>query len=508
MRLPRLLILPLAASTLAVSFAGAPPVANSAQPAWDTKVDPWVISRAGAGPTEFLVYLAEQSDLTAAEGLKARDDKGRYVSNTLRATAARTQGPLLALLNGKGVQHRPYWVANMIWVRGGLALVEELARRDDVAHVYANPSLRFHEPVEQDETALAPDAIEWGVARVRAPEAWAAGFTGQGVVIGGQDTGYRWDHAALKNQYRGWNGTAADHNYNWHDSIHGCGPNSGPPCGGTTCGLDSAVPCDDQGHGTHTMGTMVGDDGATNQIGVAPGAKWMGCRNMDRGDGSPATYSECFQWFIAPTDLANQNPDPTRAPHVINNSWGCPPSEGCNPASLQTVVENTRAAGIVVVVSAGNAGANCSTVVDPPAIYGASFSVGSTTIGAGDPISSFSSRGPVIIDGSNRLKPNISAPGSNIRSSLRTGGYGSMSGTSMAGPHVAGVVGLFLSAFPQLRGHVSAIESALMASAAPRTSAETCGGVPGSQIPNNTFGWGRVDALAAITDLIFADGFQ
>ena len=77
------------------------------------------------------------------------------------------------------------------------------------------------------------------------------------------------------------------------------------------------------------MGTMVGDDGAGNQIGVAPGAKWIGCRNMNEGDGTPATYSECFQWFIAPTDLNNQFPNPTLAPHVINNSWGCPPSEGC-----------------------------------------------------------------------------------------------------------------------------------------------------------------------------------
>ena len=141
---------------------------------------------------------------------------------------------------------------------------------------------------------------------------------------------------------------ARNHNYNWHDSIHS---------GGGSCGADSPAPCDDFGHGTHTMGTMVGDDGGTNKIGVAPRRKWIGCRNMDQGVGTPATYTECFQWFIAPTDLPNQNPDPSKAPHVINNSWGCPPSEGCtDPTVLQTVVENTRAAGIEVVVSAGNAG--------------------------------------------------------------------------------------------------------------------------------------------------------
>src|SRR5688572_6056931 len=479
MRLPRLIALPLAVAV--AGMFGASPEARSAQRPWDAKVDRWVLSTAGAGTTEFLVYLTEQADVSAAHGLQARQDKGRYVTDTLRATAARTQGPLLAFLSARGAQHRAYWVANMIWVRGDLALIEALALRDDVAHIYANPWVRFHEPVERDVMTVAPDAIEWGVARVRAPEVWSAGFTGQGVVIGGQDTGYQWDHPALKGKYRGWNGTA-DHNYNWHDAIH---------VGGSNCGADSPFPCDDNSHGTHTMGTMVGDDGGGNQIGVAPGAKWIGCRNMNEGNGTPATYSECFQWFIAPTDLNNQNPDPTRAPDVINNSWGCPPSEGCNPAPLQAVVENTRAAGIVVVVSAGNAGSACSTVNDPPAIYEASFSVGSTTIGVDDPISSFSSRGPVTVDGSNRLKPNISAPGSGIRSSVPGTGYSSFSGTSMAGPHVAGVVALLLSRNPSLKGQPALVEGILQATAAPKTSTQTCGGVPGSQIPNNTFGYGR-----------------
>ena len=142
----------------------------------------------------------------------------------------------------------------------------------------------------------------------------------------------RWTHNALKPQYRGWNGSTADHNYNWHDSIHS---------GGGACGPNTQAPCDDNGHGTHTTGTTSGDDGAGNQIGVAPGAKWIGCRNMDQGNGTPATYTECFQFFIAPTDLNGQNPDPTLRPHVMNNSWGCPPSEGCAPDTLRTIVENT-----------------------------------------------------------------------------------------------------------------------------------------------------------------------
>jgi len=133
----------------------------------------------------------------------------------------------------------------------------------------------------------------------------------------------------------------ADHNYNWHDAIHENNPHTPP---GNLCGFNSLEPCDDHGHGTHTMGTMVGDDGGANQIGMAPGARWIGCRNMEEGWGTPATYAECYQWFIAPTDLNDQNPDPAMAPHVINNSWACPPSEGCtDPNVLLTVVQNVLA---------------------------------------------------------------------------------------------------------------------------------------------------------------------
>jgi hypothetical protein len=220
---------------------------------------------------------------------------------------------------------------------------------------------------------------------------------------------------------------------------------------------------------------------------------------MDDGAGTPARYTECFQWFIAPTDLSDQNPDPSKAPDVINNSWGCTTGEGCtDPTILQAVVESVRAAGIEVVVSAGNSGSSCSTVTDPPAIYDASFSVGATD--SSDNIASFSSRGPVTVDGSNRLKPDVSAPGVNVRSSEPGNTYGALSGTSMAAPHVVGVTALVLSALPDLVGSPDAIESLLTASAVPRTTSETCGGVPGDQIPNNTYGWGRVDALAALTD--------
>lgn len=457
---------------------------------WQSKVDPWVLDTAARGETEFLVFLPQQANLSAAANLETKLEKGTYVFEQLTATAEKTQAPLLDALRQMGLEHRSYWVANMIWVRGDLASIQTLASRSDVAHLYANPKVKADLPVPSASEVLPflPNAIEWNINKVNAPQVWDLGFNGQGAVVAGQDTGYDWDHPALINQYAGWNGSTADHNYHWHDAIHS---------GGGVCGPNSMVPCDDHYHGTHTMGTIVGNDGATNQIGMAPGARWIGCRNMDQGAGTPTTYSECYQWFIAPTDLTGQNPDPSKAPDVINNSWGCPTSEGCtDPNVLLTVVQNVRAAGILTAHSAGNSGSSCSTVSDPAAIYDESFTVGNTT--STDFISSSSSRGPVTVDGSGRLKPDISAPGTSVRSSIPGTGYGTLSGTSMAAPHVAGLTALLISARPSLAGQVSLLEQLMMYSALDRTTtSQACGGIPGISVPNNTYGWGRIDALAA-----------
>ncbi len=466
---------------------------------WQDKVDPWVLETVDTrGDTEFLLYLTEQADLSGAAKLPTKEEKGQYVFDQLTAVAARTQPDLIKELDRLDIAYQPFWIANMIWVKGDEAVLAQLARRPDVAHVYANPQIKMPEP-ETNEPLHMPNeisAIEWGVEKIGAPAVWTAGFTGQGIVVGGQDTGYQWNHPAIIEQYRGWNGATSDHNYNWHDAIH--------DADNTYCDKDSAEPCDDNSHGTHTMGTMVGDDGISNQIGVAPDAKWIGCRNMNAGNGTPATYAECYEWFIAPTDLNDENPNPALAPHVINNSWSCPTSEGCtDPNVLLTVVNAVRAAGIVTVHSAGNAGSSCSSINTPAAIYDASFTVGNTT--STDSIASSSSRGPVIVDSSGRLKPDVSAPGTSIRSSVPTFnagdpfGYSYKSGTSMSGPHVVGQVALLLSARPDLIGNVDEIERIIRETAVPLTTAQTCGGVPGSQVPNNTFGYGRVDADAMLT---------
>jgi subtilisin family serine protease len=246
------------------------------------------------------------------------------------------------------------------------------------------------------------------------------------------------------------------------------------------------------------MGTAVGSDGGSNQIGMAPGAQWIGCRNMNHGVGSPATYLECFEFFLAPYPVGGDPLDgnPDLAPDVTNNSWACPEvGEGCSTTSLLAAVEAQRAAGIMTVVSAGNGGAGgCSTVSDPPAIHAAVYTVGALNTGT-DTIASFSSRGPVTADGSNRRKPDLTAPGTSIRSSVPGGGYqGGYSGTSMAAPHVAGAVALLWSAVPALRGQISATEQLLNETAVPIDFTDCSS----SGSPNNTFGYGRLDIKAAV----------
>jgi subtilisin family serine protease len=198
---------------------------------------------------------------------------------------------------------------------------------------------------------------------------------------------------------------------------------------------------------------------------------------------------------------------------VINNSWGCPESELCtDPNIMRVLVENVRAAGILVVVSAGNSGSNCSTVNTPAAIYEASFTVGSTTLAGA--MSGFSSRGPVTVDGSNRLKPDISAPGSAIRSSVPGGGYATFNGTSMAGPHVAGAAALLMSADPTLRRDPDRVIDLLQSTAVTVNTTQECGGVPITTIPNHVFGHGRIDVAAAYNRLLaeqqmlHEDGFE
>ncbi len=460
-------------------------------------VDPRIFAGSDPGASEsFLVVLRDDADLSGASAIADRTARIRFVREALVARAETSQAPLLARLSEAGVPYRSFFLVNMVEVEGTSALAEEISRRPEVSSVAANPRIARSAvpaaPPEEKSAAetRAVEGAEPNLVKIGATDVWSRGFTGQGMVIAIADTGTTWEHPALRPHYRGVSGGTVSHDYNWHDAIH-------DPLPGNPCGASSAVPCDDNGHGTGTAGVSVGDDGAGNAIGVAPGARWIGCRNMDRNVGTPARYTECFQWFLSPTDGNGANPRPDLAPDVINNSWACPTSEGCtDPNVLRGVIENVTSAGIFVAVAAGNSGPACDTTTDVPSFYAASFTVGATTLT--DTIASFSSRGPATADGSGRLKPDLSAPGVNIRTSSPAG-YQVFSGTSAATPHVAGAVALLWSAVPALARDIPATIAVLERTAVPLTSTQDCAGFPGAQVPNAVFGWGRLDVAAAVT---------
>ncbi len=460
--------------------------AAAANPA--DKIAPRVLAdTAAGGSTEALVVLAEQADLRPAAALPSKLEKGRFVVNALRAVASRTQAPLRAFLDQRGVAYQSFYIVNMIKVTGDRFLMQELAARSEVSRIDANPHVRTALPVPTgaDSKTDAVTSVEWNVTRVGAPKLWARGIRGEGRVVASADTGVQWDHPALKSHYRGWNGTTVDHDYNWHDATS----------------QHSTSPIDPHDHGTFTTSEMVGDDGGSNQVGVAPGAQWIACRNMDAGgNGAPALYTECFEFLIAPYPIGGDPSmgDPSLAPDSINNSWTCPSSEGCSANTLLAIVDAVRAAGIFPSMAAANSGPGCSTISDPPAIYDSSVSVGATDMS--NRIASFSSRGPVTADGSNRLKPELSAPGVNIRGAVSNppNTYQSgWQGTSMAAPHVAAGVALLWQAKPNLIGDIDGTEAKLTSTAHHLMTSQNCGGTAG-KIPNDVFGWGIINLPAAV----------
>jgi len=496
----KILLVGLLVSISTIIFAQNDWSSKIAQSLWDRQTEPEIL---------FFVLLTEQADLRLAKRFNNKNEKGNFVYNKLLTIAEQTQAPLISIIENEAITFQAFSIVNGVWVKGNFELVKKLAQEPTVGHIFYNAPVRVLEPVEVDRNPLLTgrnDSLTWGIEQIQADAVWALGYKGQGVVIGGQDTGYGWELPNLKAKYRGWNGTAANHNYNWHDAIREFSPLGDSI--NNNCGLNVLEPCDDHGHGTHTMGTMVAEDTVVN-LGVAPESQWIGCRNMEDGWGAPNTYLECFEWFLAPTDLNNQNPDPTKAPHVINNSWGCPEVEGCDTSNfvlLEMAINNLKLAGVVVVVSAGNSGSGCHSVNTPAAIFESSFSVGA--LGMNDTITNFSSRGSVNVDSSGRTKPNVTAPGQSVTSywlqgtGTNTFSYLNASGTSMAGPHVAGLVALMISADSTLAGDVDRIENIIEQTAIGRTTDQNCGGISGMTIPNNTYGFGVVDALAAVNQAL------
>ena len=467
-------MLPLASLLLAAAAASPHP------PPREAKIADWLAHRLEKGGDEPFIVLFEDP-----QSLERALPRGRAVYDRLRNRARTFQAEVRRSLDEAGVPYRSLYIVNGLAVRGNMGLARALAARSEVVRIVGDPVVRG-----LDSDLLAPAApaftVEWGVGRINADDVWALDVNhGEGIVVASADTGVNWTHPALRPKYRGWDGTTGHHDYNWFDPIEG-----------------QAGPFDDDGHGTHTTGTMIGDDGLGNQVGVAPGARWIGCRNMDHGNGTPSTYIACNQFFLAPYPQGGDpelDGDPSKAPDIVNNSWGCPPSEGCDPDSLRGSFAALEAAGILAVAAAGNSGPACSTVDDPPGIYEDALVVGATD--STNRIVGFSSRGPVTVDGSNRLRPDVSAPGASIRSALLGGGYATSSGTSMASPHVAGAAALLWTGKPQVRGLIGISRCLLTESAAnvvTISTSQTCGTTTTPIRPNNTWGYGLVDAYAAI----------
>ena len=425
---------------------------------------------------QLFVILKTQADLSAANTMADPTGRRQFVYQTLVSQANTTQADLRQSLDQWGIDYTPYYLVNGLRVNGGPLLRWWLASRPEVDRVLLNPTLRPIPPANGPPypPESAPTQPDWNLTLIEADRVWnELGITGRGITIGQSDSGVQWDHPELLDSYRGQNG---DHNYNWFDPWY-----------------HTTTPTDHDGHGTHTLGSVLG-----NQVGVAPDATWFACANLARNLGNPAFYLDCMQFMLAPWPL-NGDPfadgDPARGANVLNNSWGCPEVEGCDPNALLDGVRALQAAGIFMVASAGNDGPQCQSLEYPIALYQESFSVGA--IDQFGHLADFSSRGPVTADGSNRTKPDIVAPGVNVLSAFPDNSYARADGTSMAGPHVAGVVALIWSANPALIGDVAQTRQILVETTTPYTGEyPTC--LTNTAIPNNAVGYGMVNAYAAV----------
>jgi subtilisin family serine protease len=439
--------------------------------------------RSTDGRADFMVYLRDQADLSAAYTITDWAERGEYVYRTLVDWAANRQGDMRRQLSARGLTYQPFWAVNAVLVHGALADAQLLAGRDDVALVRANHAAALSpEPATPAvPTTCSPDqpsnTICWHLRKMRVDRVWRElGVDGRGVIVATIDTGVSYSHPALSASYRGFLGAGRyDHNYNWFD-----------PDGA------HAVPTDDAGHGTHTMGTLVGEGHAAASqpaVGVAPGARWITAKGCDALC-EPADLLAAAQWMLAPTALDGTRPRPDLRPLIINNSWA---GTGGDPWYAGYTAA-WRAAGIFPVFAAGNAGSVSQTCgsIATPGDYADVVGVGATDLN--DTIAPFSLLGPAL-DG--RLKPDFSAPGSAVVSTWNGGAtYQTLSGTSMAAPQVAGVVALLWSANPALIGDYDATY-AILGESAHRLSDTRCGGSLAG--PNNVYGQGRVDAFAAVT---------
>ena len=436
--------------------------------------------RGASDATTFLVYLSEHPSLAHASEIPDLGARRSAVVSSLQETAVKSQAGVAALLDqrvsaGQVAGYRSYWVFNGVAVDGDLETAIALAGLPEVASIRPNRAHRLPAPDMDEASFAASSDVEWNVAKIGADRVWETlGITGKGVVVASLDSGVDWTHPALRQKYRGYsadNPAASTHDYNWFDPTRTYPLAPGP---------NHAHISNQSDHGTHTMGTILGSEpNGSNAIGVAPGATWIAAKVFDDRGGSTDEWLHAgFQWCLAPTDLNGQNPDPSKAPHIVNNSWG--DDDGALEVFLPDL-EAWRAAGILSTWASGNDGPALGTI-GAPASYGVAFSVGS--VDDDDGVSSFSSRGP---SPWGALKPEVVAPGRGIRSSIAGGDYeGGWKGTSMATPHVTGLMALLLEA-SEHGLTISDIERLIISSAIDL----------GALGPDNTYGYGRIDAFEA-----------
>ncbi|MEU4267409.1 S8 family serine peptidase [Streptomyces sp. NPDC026092] len=461
-----------AAALLGAPSAAAAPGKTTASPGSTAvaQVDPGVTATVDSGrDATFFVVLADRADLSGARKQRGHEKKAAAAFASLRAGAARSQSSLTRYLDRAKVGYEAYWIANAVKVTGGKDLVEKLAARPDVASIRQERHYALDTVAQGAVTAEAAVTAEWGVKDIKADQVWERyDNRGEGIVVANIDSGVQYDHPDLKGNYRGNLGDGTfSHDYNWYD-----------PTGQCTGG----APCDNNGHGTHTMGTIAGAGG----VGVAPGATWIAAKGCEARSCSDSSLLKSGQWILAPTDRNGENPRPDLAPDIVNNSWG-----GGNTTFYQDIIESWNAAGIFEAFAAGNAGngTTCSTT-EAPGAQAPAYGVGAYDVNG--KIAAFSGFGPSRVDGS--MKPNISAPGVDVRSTWPGSGYRAISGTSMATPHVAGAVALLWSSAPSLIGNIDATRAALNTTA--RDVDDThCGGTAGA---NNVWGEGKLDILAAV----------
>jgi subtilisin family serine protease len=434
---------------------------------------------------DFIVYLHDQADLSGAYRIAGWLERGQYVYQTLLDHAEQSQRDLRTALTARGVSFRAFWIVNALLVHGNLSDFQALAGRADVALIQPN-RVRALAPVqplatvptaEQCNPTQPSNPLCWNIQRIGADHVWNEfGVIGQGVVVANLDTGVEFNHPALLARYRGYAGPGqVSHDYNWFDPQR-----------------DEAAPIDRNGHGTHTMGTMVGlGNGTAAQpaIGVAPGARWIAAQGCDDAYCTEADLTASAQWILAPTRLDGRDPRPDLRPMIVNNSWGG--AGGDNWYAGYTAA--WRAAGIFPVFAAGNAQggaeAYCGTIASP-GDYPDVVAVGASD--RNDAIARFSLLGPTR-DG--RVKPDVVGPGAAVVSAFTGSSYRVLSGTSMATPHVAGVVALLWSANPSLIGNYDATYAILRESALGLNDTR-CGDKPGAS--NSVYGHGRVDAYQAV----------